>query len=58
MGFDGSAFLSSQRSNRHVVAGRDSMRNTLLTPDAIRQMVILLNEDIRLRAEHRRPDLD
>ncbi len=27
-------------------------------PDAIRQMVTLLNEDIRLRAEHRGPDLD
>ena len=26
--------------------------------DAIRQVVTLLNEDIRLRAEHRGPDLD
>lgn len=35
----------------------DLIRTTLLTPDAIRQMVILLNEDIRLRAEQRGPDL-
>jgi hypothetical protein len=36
----------------------DLIRTTLLTPDAIRQMVTLLNEDIRLRAEQRGPDLD
>lgn len=36
----------------------DLIRTTLLTPDAIRQMVTLLNEDIRLRAEHRGPDLE
>ena len=34
------------------------IRTTLLTPDAIRQMVTLLNEDIRLRSEQRGPDLD
>jgi hypothetical protein len=36
----------------------DLIHTTLLTPDAIRQMVTLLNEDIRLRAEQRGPDLD
>lgn len=36
----------------------DLIRTTLLTPDAIRQMVALLNEDVRVRAEHRGPDLD
>jgi hypothetical protein len=36
----------------------DRIRATLFTPDAIREMVTLLNEDVRLRAEHRSPDLD
>jgi hypothetical protein len=36
----------------------DRIRTTLFTPDAIREMVTLLNEDIRQRAEHRAPDLD
>ncbi len=43
----------------HLEAGvLDRIRATLFTPDAIREMVTLLNEDIRLRAEHRGPDLD
>jgi len=43
----------------HLEAGvMDLIRTTLLTPDAIGQMVTLLNEDIRLRAEQRGPDLD
>jgi hypothetical protein len=36
----------------------DRIRATLFTPDAIREMVTLLNEDIRRRAEQRGPDLD
>ena len=43
----------------HLEAGvMDRIRTTLFTPDAIREMVTLLNEDIRLRAEHRGPDVD
>jgi len=36
----------------------DRIRATLFTPDAIRKMVTLLNEDIQLRAEQRGPDFD
>jgi hypothetical protein len=36
----------------------DLIHTTLLTPDAIRRMVTLINEDIRLRAEQRGLDLD
>jgi hypothetical protein len=43
----------------HLEAGvMDLIRTTLLTPIVIRKMVTLLNEDIRLRAEQRGPDLD
>jgi hypothetical protein len=43
----------------HLEAGiLDLIRTTLLTPNAIRQMVTLLNEDIRLRGEHRGPGID
>jgi hypothetical protein len=43
----------------HLEAGvMDRIRTALFTPDAIREMVTLLNEDIRLRAGHRGPDLD
>jgi hypothetical protein len=43
----------------HLEAGvLDLIRNTLFTPDAIREMVTILNEDIRQRAEQRGPDLD
>ncbi len=43
----------------HLEAGvLDLIRSTLITPDAIREMVTLLNEDIRMRADHRGPDLE
>ena len=36
----------------------DLIRATLITPEAIREMVEILNEDIRLRARARAPDLE
>lgn len=43
----------------HLEAGvMDRIRTTLFTPDAIREMVTLLNEDIRLRGGRGGPDVD
>ncbi len=35
----------------------DLVRRNLITPKAVREMVEIINEDIRLRAEHQGPDL-
>jgi Recombinase zinc beta ribbon domain len=48
----------SVRAN-HLDAGvMDLIRRTLVTPQAVRDMVHLLNEDIQMRAERRTPNLD
>ena len=36
----------------------DLVRKTLITPKAVREMVQILNEDIRMRAERQGPDLE
>ena len=36
----------------------DLVRRTLITPTAVREMVQILNEDIRMRAERQGPDLE
>jgi hypothetical protein len=48
----------SVRANDLDAGVMDLIRRTLVTPKAIRDMVQLLNEDIRMRAERRTPDLD
>jgi hypothetical protein len=46
------------RANDLDAGVMDLIRRTLVTPKAVRDMVQLLNEDIRMRAERRMPDLD
>jgi chromosome segregation ATPase len=46
------------RANDLDAGVMDLLRRTLVTPKAVRDMVQLLNEDIRTRAERRTPDLD
>jgi hypothetical protein len=48
----------SVRANDLDAGVMDLIRRTLVTPKAVRQMVQLLNEDIRMRAERRTPDVD